>query len=722
MHKQAQVFLSTAFLIGFTSLAQETATDSVRAIKTTQLEEVVVTGQIEPQSIKKSVFNVRVISAEDIKRQAGNNLADVLNQYLNITIQPNNDSGRSTVSMFGLNSNYLKVLVDNVPLVSDTGLGNNVDVTQINLDDVEQIEIIEGAMGVTHGANAVSGIINIITKKNSKYKWEISATAQEETIGDEYEPLGDKGRHIQAVRVAHTINQNWYAAIGANRNDFEGFIDDRGGRDYTDYDVLDPQHNRGYSWLPKEQFFTNALVRYQKGNFRIFYKFDYFNEDIDFYNPVVTDEFVSGVGTYRVAVDRRYDTQKFYHHLNAVGKIGYLNYNVSVSHQKQKRDVENFKYYIQTGAEANNEEQTYQDTEVLYSTGTLSNFFNNKKVDLQVGYEAVNTNGYSSSLSGNFNDPDQAGTDLKKRIENYDAFTAAEISVTDKFSVRPGVRYSFQSRFEDQWAASLGLRQLYSNGYEARASYGRSYRTPTYDELYTYMVDANHNIQGNKNLIPENANSFEVSGKKLTFFNSGLQLSNMASVSYTDITDRIEMAVIGVNPQLQYKYVNINSYKMWNFSTTHQLGYNNWQARVGFTLAGISRKMDSGQIKSDDKFLYNYQLNTNVTYSIPKWNTSFTVYYKLNGKTQQYVENGSLSNPEYILQDIQSFSFMDASAKRSFFSKRLDATLGARNIFNVVNINTSVASNAGQHSAGTTDMLMGYGRSYFLKLTYNLNF
>ncbi len=722
MHKQAKVFLSIVFFIGFTSLAQETATDSITANKTTQLEEVVVTGQIEPQSIKKSVFNVRVISAEDIKRQAGNNLADVLNQYLNITIQPNNDSGRSTVSMFGLNSNYLKILVDNVPLVSDTGLGNNVDVTQINLDDVEQIEIIEGAMGVTHGANAVSGIINIITKKNSKYKWEISATAQEETIGNEYEPLGDKGRHIQAIRAAHTINQNWFAVVGANRNDFEGFIDDRGGRDYTDYDALDPQHNRGYSWLPKEQFFTNALVRYQKGNFRIFYKFDYFNEHIDFYNPVVTDEFVSGVGTYRVAADRRYDTQKFYHHLNAVGKIGYLNYNVSVSHQKQKRDVENFKYYIQTGAEANNEEQTYQDTEVLYSTGTLSNFFNNKKVDLQVGYEAVNTNGYSSSLSGNFNDPDQAGTDLKKRIENYDAFTAAEISVTDKFSVRPGVRYSFQSRFEDQWAASLGLRQLYSNGYEARASYGRSYRTPAYDELYTYMVDANHNIQGNKDLIPENANSFEVSGKKLTFFNSGLQLSNMASVSYTDITDRIEMAVVGVNPQLQYKYINIDSYKMWNFSTTHQLGYNNWQARVGFTLAGISRKMDSGQIKSDDKFLYNYQLNTNVTYSIPKWNASFTVYYKLNSKTQQYVENGSLSNPEYILQDIESFSFMDASAKKSFFSKRLDATLGARNIFNVVNINTSVASNAGQHSAGTTDMLMGYGRSYFLKLTYNLNF
>lgn len=723
MHKQAQAFLSILSFISFSTLAQETVTDTIKPATNTQLDEVVVTGQIEPQSIKKSVFNVRIISAEDIKRQAGNNLADVLNQYLNITVRPNNESGRSTVSMFGLDSNYLKVLVDNVPLVSDTGLGNNVDLTQINLDDVQQIEIIEGAMGVTHGANAVSGIINIITKKNTKNKWEMSATVQEETIGDEYAPFGDKGRHIQALRVAHTINDNWYASLGGNRNDFKGYIDERGGRDYTAYDPAnpDPEHDRGYSWLPKEQYFTNALVRYQKGNFRIFYKFDYFDEHLDYYDPVVTDEFVTGVGTYRVSNDRRYDTNKFYHHLNAVGKVLGRNYNVSVSHQKQKRDVETFKYYIQTGEEANNKSETYQDTEVLYSTGNISNMLNNKKVDVQVGYEAVNTNGYTSSLGGVFNNPDQQGVNLKKRLENYDLFSAAEIAVTERFSIRPGVRYSFQSKFDDQWAASLGLRQLYANGHEVRASYGRSYRTPTYDELYTYMVDANHDIRGNENLKPETANSFELSGKKTTFYKSGLQLVNTAAASYITVDDRIEQVIVGFNPNLQYKFINIDKYQMWNFSTTHQLNYKNWQAKAGIVVVGISRDLSNGVIKADDKFLYNVQFNTNVAYTVPKWNTIFTLYYKLNGKTQQYVDNGSLSTPEYILQDIDGFSLMDASVRKTFFEKKFDVTFGARNIFDVVNIRSSVASNAGAHSAGSTSLLMGYGRSYFLKLTYNLN-
>ncbi|WP_238698814.1 TonB-dependent receptor plug domain-containing protein, partial [Flavobacterium circumlabens] len=93
--------------------------------------EVVVTGQFEPQSIKKSVFNVRVISSQDIQNLAANNLADVLNQYLNITVRPSSTSGRSTVSLFGLDAQYFKILVDNVPLVNEAGLGNNTDLSQI---------------------------------------------------------------------------------------------------------------------------------------------------------------------------------------------------------------------------------------------------------------------------------------------------------------------------------------------------------------------------------------------------------------------------------------------------------------------------------------------------------------------------------------------------------------------------------------------------------------
>ena len=65
---------------------------------------------------------------------------------------------------------------------------------------------------------------------------------------------------------------------------------------------------------------------------------------------------------------------------------------------------------------------------------------------------------------------------------------------------------------------------------------------------------------------------------------------------------------------------------------------------------------------------------------------------------------------------------MDASIRKTFLDGKLEATIGARNLLNVVNVRSTVASGAGAHAAGTTNLLMGYGRSYFLKLMYNLNF
>src|SRR5690606_6378114 len=77
-------------------------------VKVNNLQEVIVTGQYSPQSVKKSVFEVTVIGKDKIDQQAGNNLADVLNQTLNINIIPNASTGKSGVQMFGLDAQYFK--------------------------------------------------------------------------------------------------------------------------------------------------------------------------------------------------------------------------------------------------------------------------------------------------------------------------------------------------------------------------------------------------------------------------------------------------------------------------------------------------------------------------------------------------------------------------------------------------------------------------------------
>jgi len=674
-----------------------------------KLSEVVVTGQFEPQSIKKSVFNVRVISSKDIKNLAANNLADVLNQYLNITVRPSGTSGRSTVSLFGLDAQYFKILVDNVPLVNEAGLGNNTDLSQINLNDVERIEIVEGSMGVIYGANAVSGVLNIITKKSSEYKWNITASVQEETVKDEY-ALFDKGRHIQSIRAAHTFNENWFVSIGANRNNFQGFLDDKNGKDYFEND-----QTRGYRWLPKDQLNGNALISYSKNNFRIFYKFEYLDEDVDYYNSTVQSGYNSQLGSYRYANDKRYLSNRYFHNLNASGKMfTRLNYNVSLSHQKQERNVEDFWYYLYTKSEANRVTAKDQSMEVLYSTGTVNNFFTNKKIDLQIGYEFVNNQGFALVQEGN-----NIYSPVRKTLENYDFFVSSEIMATSRFSVRPGLRFSAQSQFQDQYASSLGIRYLFDNGLELRGSYGTSFRTPTFDELYTKQIFDGHFFTGNENLIPETSTSYEASLKKSGSFNSGLRYAGTFAGSFLDVNDRIDMALVRFNPDTgnpEYQYINISKYKMWNFSAMNQFTIDNFNFNIGAAVIGVSRKIENEVFASDDRFLYSFNINSSVSYQLPKWNTIISAYYKFNGKTQQFIEGTS----SYILSDIDPSHWLDASIRQGFFKNQLEATIGARNICNITNVRQTNTNQSAGH-AGSSELMLAYGRSYFIKLTYNLN-
>lgn len=704
MHKLARVSFLLPLFTGLISFGQEKESDTINA-----LDEVVVTAQIEPQSVKKSVQNVRIITKQDIQQLAANNLGDVLNQYINITVRPSGTDGRSTASMFGLDALYFKILIDNVPIVNEAGLGNNIDLSQINLNDVERIEIIEGSMGVTHGANAVSGILNIITKKSSQNKWEISAILQEETVNTEYGL--EKGRHIQGLKVSHAINDNWFVTINANRNDFQGYLGDKKGKDHFLTDSL-----RGYTWLPKEQLMANALISYNKNNFRFFYRFELLDESIDYFNSAVEPGFNTEIGAYRAASDKRYFTDRYYHHLNATGRaFSQLNYNVSLSHQKQARDVESFRYFIEQDIENENIKQTDQSMEVLYSTGTLSNFFNNKAADLQIGYEFVNNNGFSvEQEAGN------VFTGIRKRLESYDVFASSEIKFTERFSLRPGVRYSMQSRFDNQYAASLGFRQVLPWKVELRGALGKSFRTPTFEELYTKMIFSGHYFTGNENLIPETSTSYEVSVRKTTSFASGVILSNNIAVSFMDINDRITTAFTGFSETdntPMYEAVNISKYNMWNISTTNQLRYNNWNFNAGATLVGVSQLIDTNEAVSSDEYLYSLNLNASSSYRIAKWNTTLAAYYKYNGTTQQYTANGD----EFVLAEFGDSHWLDASITKSFLNNMFDLTIGARNILDVTSINRTGVNQSGSHSTSSA-VLLAYGRSYFAKLTYNLNF
>ncbi len=679
-----------------------------------ELEQTVISGQFNKQSVKKSIYEVKVIDRDMIDRLAGNNLADVLNQSLNMNIIGNSETGKSSVSMFGLDGKYFKILVDNIPLLNDEGLGNNSDLTQMNLDDIEQVEIVEGSMGVDYGANAIAGVINIITKKGSKEKFNIAAFLQEETAGDEYN-LRNQGRHVQGLKIGHNFSKDLYGELNFQRNDFKGYWGERKGKYYPFTAVTDDDSKRGYEWLPKEQNSAKMMLRFKKPTYQLFYRFEYFNEEINFYNPDVSENPDPITDTKNpTARDNIYTTERIYNLLNASGRYKEtLNYDFSFSYQSQKRKQENFGYEILNDVKNGIQKSTYESRDGYYSKGMISNFINKEKFDFQVGYEVNYITGFAAIRRDVYTE-----APVDRKLGSYDFFASSEIKFNGNISLRPGYRVMFSNLFETQHAVSLSSKFVLPNDFEVRLIVGTAPRTPNFDELFTYYVDVNHDIQGNVDLKPENGYSAFAHLKKSWKLSNNLTSQNKLSFWLINLEDKIYLVQTGAQ---SFRYQNIDKHNSHGVTYNNDFDFGNFRLGIGATVTGIKQNIDDEILDAPEaKFFYTANFNANASYTIPKTQTTISAFFKYNGRQELYATDYDANNNAFYYKGVQNdYSWFDASIRQAFFNKKFELTLGARNLLDVKSVRNSTTG-GDAHGQGTSAMLLGYGRSYFVKLLYNL--
>ena len=170
--------------IGYTAL-----TDTLEAGKSYDLsmmptvfslDEVVVTGSFRPQRADKSIYNIKVVGQKKIEEQGANNLKDLLTNQVNLSITQDPALG-SSLKIKGLTGNNVKILIDGVPVIGR--MGGNIDLTQLNLYNIDHVEMVEGPMSVIYGSDALAGAINIITKENKNSNFGLTANAYYETAG-----------------------------------------------------------------------------------------------------------------------------------------------------------------------------------------------------------------------------------------------------------------------------------------------------------------------------------------------------------------------------------------------------------------------------------------------------------------------------------------------------------------------------------------------------------
>jgi outer membrane cobalamin receptor len=128
-----------------------------------QMEEVVVTGTRTREDIKNIPNAVTVLGPKEIETSSARNVGELLKES---TILEINDYGylgsAQSVSIRGSSPSQVLVLIDNRPINSVTF--GSADLTEIPLENVERVEIIKGPSSHLYGANAMGGVINVITR------------------------------------------------------------------------------------------------------------------------------------------------------------------------------------------------------------------------------------------------------------------------------------------------------------------------------------------------------------------------------------------------------------------------------------------------------------------------------------------------------------------------------------------------------------------------------
>lgn len=520
------------------------------SLRTLALEEVVVTGQYEPQSVTKSVYQIRTIPMERIRSKGATNLQDLFNTELNLRFSQDLALGTSSLTMNGLPAQYVKVLIDGVPVVGK-GAGNAVDINQINVNTIERVELVDGPMAVIFGSDAIAGVINIITKKAHQGKVMASVKMHEETVGNLYGAT--EGIHNQYVDVGGS-HKNVYARIEGGRNYFGGWH--AGVR------------NRSRKWYPKTQWLFGGLTGFKNETIDVYYRLDILDETLE-----NRGDFVNGH-----ALDQNYIVSRYMHQLQ--GNVVFnekLNYNAVCSFTDFARRTQSVNVEEATGKETLSLGEAHQDVTAFKGMtfrGSVQ-YKLAKNLMVQPGYDVNTETGSGGRLK-----PGNHG------IRDYAAFVSAEYAPLALLSVRPGVRMIRNSKYEaPPLVTSLNVKITTGSTSDVRVSYARGFRAPTLRELYFIFFDANHSIEGNPRLNAEHSHNFNTSFTWKGVTKSSVTFSYVLSGFYNNIDDMITLGFLPGN-RVVSTYINIAKYKSTGVQCTSAWRYKHLNVNAGLAFTG----------------------------------------------------------------------------------------------------------------------------------------
>lgn len=632
-HTKKKVLLTAAVLsaVSIPAYAAQRAENAPETLVHT--DEIVVTASRTEQEVKETPSAVEVITRADIDKMGAETLAQALKLAIGIDIQENAMVGNRS-AIRGMNTNQTLILVDGRRVRTENTIEtmNYYELQRINMDDVERIEIVRGAVSSLYGSEALGGVINVIRKRPAK--------AQASLTLDWTTRQSDQGIRLDSGKVG-----KWAFSTS-----------------FKHMDVRERGTDARSSMYGKKYFFNidGRMDVAQNKWLDVF--FDYLKEDLYMKDSLTQgtsydhDRFSTGV-KYS-GRDRRgdYELQTYYTYFDknqrtrnrasgGLNSFDDMRYNSLIFDGRRSMQIAP-NHLLTLGGEYRKED--YESTRIRGSRRKTLEGVTNQFGDSSMNYAAL--------------------------------YLQDEWVASPRWLLIPSIRWDYNDVFGSEVTGKLGTTYKINKGLRFKANVGTAYRAPTASELYfdwrhTPNARMDVHIIGSPNLKPEKSFNFDIGieaerGKtsgKLSYFHNKVE----------DLIDKnpVITPLPGFPPRMlaTVTYQNVDSATIQGIEleAKQDLG-------SGFALRGLYTYLDAQDDKKNTRLMgrARHKASLQLSYDDPRhgWNATLWQDWLTDYRYTERIRGVDV-------QKSASIGLMNFVVTKKF-NDQFSAYLGVDNIFN----------------------------------------
>ncbi len=562
--------LLSILFIGATSICHAQQPDSVF-----YLNDVVVTGTRTPKLLKDAPIQTRLITAADIEKADATNVEDLLQQEMPGVEYSYVMNQKKHMNLSGFSGQGILFLIDGERLAGETM--DDVDFTRLNMANVERIEIVKGAASALYGSSAGGGVINIITKEQTR-PWTLNLNARlarhnERRFGGTY---GTRGRWLQnTLNVHHTSTDNFHVHNAPN---------------------------------PATQVAT-AVYGDRTWNVK----------DRLVFTPTEHLRLVGRAGYFYREQTRTADSPERYRDFSA-GLRGLWNISQSddleLSYSFDQYDKSD--YYKIPHLDVRDYSNVQNIVRALYNhhwnTGSI----------LTVGTDFMHDYLMSQNLGNN-----------TESQNTFDAFAQYDWLINNRWELVGALRYDYLSDSRDAHVTpKLTARYQPINNLNLRLGYGMGFRAPALKEkYYNFDMAGAWIIKGNPDLKAEVSHNLNASAD----YTTGAYNFTVAAY-YNDVHNKLATGVPhyqqGDDKQLYLNYINLTNYSVYGGEATAQARWSNGlSARLSYAYTNehLPKDTDGNTVNSQYLPARKHSLTARIDWD-KQWTRHYGLLLSLNGR------------------------------------------------------------------------------------------